>query len=102
MSEQDHLKRVWDIVERVGVCMLTTHSDDGLRARPVESRLERAANLIWVVTDLRSGKEREIDTAHAVGLTFADTSAKAYLLDHRARRSAPRSPQSRRNLAVHR
>jgi hypothetical protein len=25
MTEQDHLLRVWQIIERVGVCMLTTH-----------------------------------------------------------------------------
>jgi general stress protein 26 len=79
MTEPDHLKRVWDIVERVGVCMLTTHSADGLRARPVEPRLEREAGLIWVVTDLRSGKEHEIETEHDVGLTFVDGSEKAYL-----------------------
>jgi general stress protein 26 len=79
MTEADHLKRVWDIVERVGVCMLTTHSADGLRARPVEPRLERDAGLIWVVTDLRSAKEHEIETEHDVGLTLVDDSEKAYL-----------------------
>lgn len=79
MSEQDHLKRVWNIVERVGVCMLTTHSADGLRARPVEPRLDRDAGLIWVVTDLRSGKEHEIETERDVGLTFVDDREKTYL-----------------------
>jgi general stress protein 26 len=79
MSEQDHLKRVWNIVERVGVCMLTTRSADGLRARPVEPRLDRDAGLIWVVTDLRSGKEHEIETERDVGLTFVDDSEKTYL-----------------------
>jgi general stress protein 26 len=79
MSEQDHLKRVWNIVERVGVCMLTTHSADGLRARPVEPRFERDAGLIWVVTDLRSGKEHEIETERDIGLIFVDDSEKTYL-----------------------
>ena len=75
-----HLKhRIWDIIERVGVCMLTTHSNGGLRARPVEPRPERDVALIWVVTDLRSAKEHEIETEHAVGLTFVDASQKAYL-----------------------
>jgi general stress protein 26 len=79
MGEQDHLNRIWNIVERVGVCMLTTHSAGGLRARPVESRLERDTGLIWIVTDLRSGKEHEIETEHDVGLTFTDDGEKAYL-----------------------
>jgi general stress protein 26 len=79
MTDQSHLDRVWDIMEGVGVCMLTTHSSNGLRARPVEPRLERAAGLIWVVTDLRSGKEHEIETEHDIGLTFIDGGQKAYL-----------------------
>jgi general stress protein 26 len=79
MGEQDHLSRVWDIIERTGVCMLTTHSPHGLRARPVEARPDRAAGLIWFVTDLRSGKEHEIENQSAVGLVFTDAGAKAYL-----------------------
>jgi general stress protein 26 len=79
MTEQDHLGRVWDIIERVGVCMLTTRSDSGLRARPLEARPDREAGLIWFVTDLRSGKEREIEAEHDVGLVFIDAGSKAYL-----------------------
>jgi general stress protein 26 len=79
MTDENHLNRVWDIIERVGVCMLTTHSPDGLRARPVEPRLERGAGLIWVVTDLRSNKEHEIETEHDVGLTVVDASQRAFL-----------------------
>jgi general stress protein 26 len=79
MADHAHLDRVWDIIERVGVCMLTTHSPDGLRARPLEARPEREAGVIWFVTDLRSGKEHEIEAEHDVGLVFIDAEAKAYL-----------------------
>jgi len=79
MSEPDHLSRVWDIIERSGVCMLTTRSPRGLRARPLQPRPDRAADLIWFVTDLHSGKEHEIETASDVGLVFTDAGAKAYL-----------------------
>jgi general stress protein 26 len=79
MVDPSHLDRVWDIIERVGVCMLTTRSEGGLRARPVEARPDRAAGLIWFIIDLRSGKEREIDAEHDVGLVFIDADAKAYL-----------------------
>jgi general stress protein 26 len=79
MAAEDHLARVWDVIERVGVCMLTTHGPDGLRARPVEARPERDAGVIWFITDRRSGKEHEIEAEHDVGLTFVDTKANAYL-----------------------
>lgn len=71
--------RVWEIIEQVGVCMLTTRFDGGLRARPVEARPDRALGVIDFVTDVRSGKEHEIDTHHDVGLTFISVKDKAYL-----------------------
>src|ERR1700722_7061180 len=71
--------RVWDIIERVGICMLTTRFVDGLRARPLEARPDRSAGLIWLVPDLRSAKEHEIEAAHDVGLVFVESKAKAYL-----------------------
>ena len=79
MAEQPHLDRVWDIIGRVGVCMLTTRFDGGLRARPIESRPDRDAGTIWIVTDLRSEKEYEIEADHDVGLVFIDANANAYL-----------------------
>src|ERR1039457_4169577 len=63
MTEQNHLCRVWDIIEKVGVCMLTTQFAGGLRARPIEARIDRDAGLIFFVTDVHSAKHDEIDTA---------------------------------------
>jgi general stress protein 26 len=79
MTDHDKLERVWDIIEKVGVCMLTTRFDGGLRARPLEARPDRDAGRIWFVTDLRSGKEHEIEAEHDVGLVFIDAKEKAYL-----------------------
>lgn len=79
MADQAQLDRVWDIIERVGVCMLTTRFDGGLRARPLEARPDREAGLIWFVTDRRSGKEHEIESEHDVGLVFIDKTADACL-----------------------
>ena len=79
MANQANLDRVWDIIERVGVCMMTTRFADGLRARPLEARPERGSGTIWFLTDLRSDKEREIEKWHAVGLVFTDAKAAAYL-----------------------
>ena len=79
MTEQNKLARVWDLIEHIGICMLTTRFVGGLRARPLEARPDRDAGLIWFVTDLRSGKEHEIGIEHDVGLVFIDPKEKAYL-----------------------
>ncbi|WP_409188231.1 pyridoxamine 5'-phosphate oxidase family protein [Bradyrhizobium sp. RDM4] len=79
MSKKDPVDRVWDIIQNVGVCMLTTQFGDGLRARPLEARPDRDAGVIFFVTDLHSPKEDEIEAAPDVGLVFIDSSANAYL-----------------------
>jgi hypothetical protein len=33
MSRQADIDRVWDIIEKVGICMLTTQFPGGVRAR---------------------------------------------------------------------
>jgi general stress protein 26 len=73
------IDRVWDIIEKVGVAMLTTRFAGGLRARPLEPRPDRAAGPIWFLTDMRSGKDEEVATSPDVGLVFIDAGDKAYL-----------------------
>jgi general stress protein 26 len=79
MSEKDNFDRVWDVIEKVSVCMLTTQSAGGLRARPLEARPDRDAGLIFFVTDIHSAKEAEIEVAPDVSLVFIDSGDKAYL-----------------------
>jgi general stress protein 26 len=79
MPERDDIERVWDLVEKIGVGMLTTRFAGGLRARPVEPRLDRDAGLIRIVTDVRGLKDDEIACAPEVNLAVTDTGDKAYL-----------------------
>jgi len=79
MSNKDTIDRVWDIIEKVGVCMLTTKFVGGLRARPLEARPDRNAGLIFFVTDVHSAKEEEIGATPDIGLVFFDSGDNAYL-----------------------
>ncbi len=75
MSHATELDRVWQIIEKVGVCMLTTRFGGGLRARPLEARPDRKSD----VTDVSSAKRDEVDRWPEVGLVFIDAADKAYL-----------------------
>jgi general stress protein 26 len=75
----DSSDRVWDIIDKVHTCMLTTRFAGGLRARPLDARPDRRDGIIWFVTDARAGKDDEIAAAPDVGLTFVDAKDKAYL-----------------------
>jgi general stress protein 26 len=79
MAEQDKIDRVWDIIEKVGVGMLTTRFSCGLRARPLEARPDREMGIIWFLADSRSNKDNEIGAEPDVGLVFIDPEDKAYL-----------------------
>jgi general stress protein 26 len=79
MGKKGDIDRVWDIIEKVGVCMLTTQFVGGLRGRPLEARPDRNAGLIYFVTDIHSTKEHEIEAKPDVGLAFIDPNEKAYL-----------------------
>ena len=79
IAKQDNIDRVWDIIEKVGIGMLTTRFAGGLRARPLDARPDRAAGIIWFLTDARSAKDDEIEKTHDVGLIFIDAEDRAYL-----------------------
>ncbi len=79
MSKSDELDRVWEIIEKVGVCMLTTRFADGLRSRPLEARLDRNFSRVLFVTDVHSAKRDEISRWPDIGLVFVAAEDKAYL-----------------------
>ena len=79
MAKQEAISRVWDIIEKVGVGMLTTRFSGGLRARPLEPRPDREEGAIYFVTDARAGKDDEIEAAPEVCLVMIDHKDKAYL-----------------------
>ena len=95
MSKQDNGDRVWDIIEKVGVCMLTTQAAGRLRSRPIEARPERKAGLIFAVTDIHSAKQDEIEAVPDIGLVFIDAKARAYLSITARARACATSPRSR-------
>ena len=70
---------MWDIVEKVPVCMMATRFRDGLRARPLEPRPDRKSEVIWFLTDRRGCKDDEIDSFPEVCLTFIDPKENVYL-----------------------
>ena len=79
MTGEEAQDRVWAIIEKAGVGMLTTRFTGGLRARPLEPRPNRDEGAIYFVTDVRGGKDDEIERAPEVCLVVIDHKDKAYL-----------------------
>lgn len=73
------VERVWEIMEEVSICMVTTYAAGKLRARPMHAIPDRDAGCIWFITDNRGAKEEEIAAAPDVCVAFSDTSDNTYL-----------------------
>ena len=79
MTGEEAQHRVWDIIEKAGVGMLTTRFGGGLRARPLEPRPDREDGVIYFVTDVRGAKDDEIEAAPEVCFIVIEHKDKAYL-----------------------
>lgn len=71
--------RVWDVLERSSVGMLTTCFEGGLRARPLDARPDRTAGVIFFVIDVRGLKDNEVKARPDVCFTVIDAEQHAYL-----------------------
>ena len=78
-TNTSEIDRVWDIAEKIRICMLTTIAGERLRSRPMHAMPDRQAGCLWFVTDQRGAKEDEIKAAPEVCLAFADTGSNTFL-----------------------
>jgi general stress protein 26 len=79
MAGTDDITRVWDLIDKIGFCMLSTRSGEQIRARPMSAYSERMENAIYFLTDAASHKDAEISRWPNVCLAFADTRAQKYV-----------------------
>lgn len=78
-DEPSNETRAWDLMKKIGFCMLVTKDGKGMRSRPMAAHVEPANNAIYYLTDLSSEKDDEIEKAPDVLLAFADASAQKYV-----------------------
>jgi hypothetical protein len=74
--------RIWEILERSSVGMLTTRFGGGLRARPLDARPDRKAGIIFFVIDVRGLKDDEVKAWPDVCFTVIDA-REGIPLNHR-------------------
>lgn len=77
--DTDENARVWELVEKIGVCMLTTQTSGSLRARPMAAHPEPLENAIYFLTDVAGHKDEEVARWPNVCLAFADTKGQKYV-----------------------
>ncbi|MBC8129579.1 MAG: pyridoxamine 5'-phosphate oxidase family protein [Rhizobiaceae bacterium] len=61
----------WDMVDDFDTCMVVTHADGRMRARPMAPRVSKGRQEILFLTDRNSHKVDEIEADNQVALTFS-------------------------------
>src|SRR3954465_292418 len=68
----DDSDRVWELMEKISICMLTTHDGERIRSRPMAAFVRRDEGAIYFLGDAKHHKDEEIERNPNVGLALAD------------------------------
>lgn len=74
MAASNDADRVWELMKKISICMLTTHDGGEIRSRPMAAFVRREEDAIYFLADARNHKDEEISDNPNVGLAFADGS----------------------------
>jgi general stress protein 26 len=68
----DDTEHVWDLMERISVCMLASWDGRELTSRPMGAFVRRRNNAVYFLADARHHKDDDIRKFPKVCLAFAD------------------------------
>jgi len=74
-----NVERVWEIIDDIPICMVTTHAGGAMRSRPMHVVADSDAGCVYFLTDIHGAKDDEIAAAPDVCLAFADVDDNTYL-----------------------
>ena len=79
MASNDDVQRVWDLMENISICMLTTWDGSNLHSRPMDAHSRPGENTVYFLTDGRHHKDDEIERYPKLVLAFADNGSHKYV-----------------------
>lgn len=72
------IDRIWELAEKIDICMFTTWDGKQQRSRPMSARVHREENAIYFLTDLEGHKLTEVEKFPHVSLAWADNGGHKY------------------------
>ena len=86
------VERVWDLMDKISICMLASWDGKELHSRPMGAFVRRKNNAVYFLTDVRHHKDDDIRQYPKVCLAFADTGSQKFVsLSGKAEVSADRA-----------
>lgn len=78
LPPSEAIDRIWELAEKIDICMFTTWDGKQQRSRPMSARGRREENAIYFLTDLEGHKLTEIEQFPHVSLAWADNGGHKY------------------------
>ena len=77
-SSEEVTDRVWELADKIDICMLTTWNGKEQRSRPMSARPRRDENAIYFLADVTGEKNDDLSAYPTVSLAFADNGSHRY------------------------
>ena len=72
--------RIWELAEKIDICMFTTWDGENQRSRPMSARVFREENAVHFLTDIETHKLTEIERFPTVSLAWVDSGGHKYVV----------------------
>ena len=72
-------ERVWDLMDKISICMLASWNGQELASRPMAAFVRRKNNAVYFLTDVRHHKDDDIREFPKVCLAFADPGSERFV-----------------------
>lgn len=72
-------EKLWDLMDKIRIAMLTTRRGERLESRPMSAYVDRRERAVWFITPLDTEKTHEIGEGEPVNVAFVDTSDGNYI-----------------------
>jgi len=78
-TDAEMIDRVWELADKIRICMLTTWDGKRQRSRPLYSHPDRKKDIIQFLVDEHGAKTWQVDQFPWVSLSYVDTSGNKYV-----------------------
>ena len=72
--------RIWELAEKIDICMFTTWDGQQQHSRPLSARVRRDEHAIYFLVDAEGGKNAQIDRFPTVSCAWSDNGNYKYVL----------------------
>ncbi len=79
MTSDEDTDRVWQLMKKIGFCMLSTRDGEDIRSRPMAAHVEPDQDAIYFLTGTDGYKDDEIARNPNVALAFSDNDDYKYV-----------------------